>query len=639
MDKMLGKVIRKMLGLERTVSSSLPRSVVANVMVEPSAGGPISEGVEFPLLEYTDPRKAIATKRRFSKPKIFIIDMPEHGCSALNDKWQDVSYGTLGEVYYVERSSSWSKIAPSHNLQGHKEADIVVVDLDFSSPSKKGGARSIVSEEQNDYWAKNDVGIADPRFFGAIYLRGDLERIVSSGGVCVIFADKINAAELSYGRVSRGTLVSQREVHERAWSFLPIFDDFKVVADEGENITVKRGTAVAELLEKYLPGARYTCVLDAGYYSGHWEVLAHSKFSQPVALMRQQNAGWVIVVPQLKDKVGFVDELLSAVLPGMVPGLFPEAETGAWRYDNAYELQQIIDLKEKKKFIEDSFAQEISAINDEIDACRAKQGWVHDLLDGTGDRLVEAVKNALGEIGFVSVIDMDVLRDAENKQRREDLRIMDRSPLLIVDVKGVSGAASDADSTQASKHAMINMREMKRTDVQGLSIINSYRNLPPLSRDRQVFRQEIIEVAHEVGLGLMSSADLYKLLLGMRKYQWPRQHVMGVFYGQGVIEALPLHYEEIGVVGKVFSEIIGVYVRQGEICVGDHIALVGPLNYYEVHVESIKVEEESVPVAKAGDKAGFNWPRSLFRAREGMLVYRISKDTISSNIRDLRDKC
>src|SRR5690606_33742325 len=97
-----------------------------------------------------------------------------------------------------------------------------------------------------------------------------------------------------------------------------------------------------------------------------------------------------------------------------------------------------------------------------------------------------------------AVVDVDEERDREGKSRREDLQITDRSPTLIVDIKGIGGYPGDEDALQASKHASIRMKEWKRTDVNGLSIINHQRHLPPLERENQMpFRQELLHAAEE----------------------------------------------------------------------------------------------------------------------------------------------
>lgn len=611
---------------------------IKKMMRNKNISKPFEKSIDF-VLEYQEvsdqiavelPSKINFKKHQFSKPKIFMVDIPQSDCLTIGEKWLDVSYGSLGQVFKVRKGSGWQKLVECHTIHGHEEADIVVIDLSLRGFSKDPAPESLIPDEHRDIWAKLDYGYLDPRFLGSVRLQEDLDRVVRSGGICVIFADKNSPIEVNYGRLVRDKVMMDAAVSKNIWSMLSAFQFFQITADQGESIKVVDDSPLGLLLKKYLDGARHTCILDCGYYREKWTVLAESKFQHPVAVVGNDADGMILIVPQLKEKISFLDELLSSVLPEMVPHLFPEVEKRSWVRGEEYELPRISELEAQKKIIKKNAEDEVARLTDEIENYRLEQGWIHDLLDGTGDQLVWAVKKALEEIGFQRVIDMDVVRDAESKPRREDLRIEDRSPLLVVDIKGVGGAPSDSDSTQADKHAMINMKEMARTDVQGLSIINHYRHLPPLSRDQQAFRQEIIDVSNETGLGLMTSFDLYKLLNGMRKHSWPSKCVMDVFYGKGRIKVLPSHYEEVGSIGKVFSGLIGVHITQGFVNIGDKLALEAGMVYDEATIASIKVENESVTTATAGDRAGFVWPITNLKPRVGMLVYRVPAESNAS---------
>lgn len=571
----------------------------------------------------------INKKYKFLKPKIYMIDVSHQDSLAIEEKWLDVSHGSLGRVFEVEKSSDWRKVAPCFALKNHEEADIVIIDLSVGTLSTTELPVPIIPENHQDIWCKLDHGHLDPRILGSIRLKEDLDRVVRSGGVCVIFGDKPNPADTYYGKIVRDKLQLVSAVESNIWSMLSAFYTFRIAADEGENITVIDDSPIGALLKKYSQGARHTCTLDPGYYREKWKVLAESKFQHPVAMLGKDGNGTILVLPQITQKGIFLAELLGSVFPEMLPDLFPEVEKRSWVHSAEYELPRIAELEAQKDSIRIKAEKDLMMLAAEIEQYRLDHGWIHNLLDGTGDQLVWAVKKALEEIGFEKVIDMDVIRDAENKSRREDLRIEDRSPLLTVDIKGVGGAPSDNDSTQANKHALMNMKEMNRTDIQGLSIINQYRHLPPLSRENQAFRQEIIDISNDTDLGLMTSFDLYNLLNGMRKHNWPSKFVMDVFYRTGRIRMLPSHYEEIGTIGRVFSGRIGVHLTNDSVKIGDKIALVSGMIYDEASITSIKVDNEPVMTAAVGDKAGFLWPATHLKPREGMTVYRISSEDTS----------
>ncbi|MCA7890154.1 hypothetical protein LGM58_44140, partial [Burkholderia contaminans] len=198
-----------------------------------------------------------------------------------------------------------------------------------------------------------------------------------------------------------------------------------------------------------------------------------------------------MVVPQLANKAAFLDELLTTVLPEYLPDLFPDIATGAWTHRPEYELPRVAELRSERIRIEEETRAALAALDGQIDAEKIENGWIHDLLTATGDELVNAVKRALTEMGFRKVVDVDEIRDQAKQSRREDLRIEDRHPVLVVDIKGIGGRPTDEDATQANKHALIHSRESKNPEVQGLSIINHERHMPPLERDNNMpFREE-----------------------------------------------------------------------------------------------------------------------------------------------------
>lgn len=618
------KLLKK---LQKKVSSTPATAEPTNLTEEVQETRPPDINIEPQL----SPSYAIINEKfKFSKPKIYMIDIPQPDRLVIEEKWLDVKHGSLGKVFEVVKSPQWQKITPCFVINDHEESDIVIIDLSVKELSKKSPPTSLIPEHHEDMWAKLDHGHLDSRLLGSIKLQEDLDRIVKSGGICVVFADKLSPADACHARIIRDNLHLNSKIEQNIWSMLSAFRTFQITADEGENITIVDKSSIGALIERHLNGARHTCTLGFGYYQEKWKVLAESKFRRPVAAIGSDGDGTILVLPQIKDKGVFLAELLGSVLPAMLPHLFPEVEKRSWVHSKEYELSRITELESEKTRVKKEAEKNLAVLDAEIDQYKVEHGWIHSLLDGTGDQLVLAVKKAMKEIGFQKVIDMDLIRDAENKARREDLRIEDRSPLLIVDIKGVGGAPSDSDSTQANKHALINMKEMNRTDVQGLSIINHYRHLPPLSRDNQAFRQEIIDISNDTDLGLMTSFDLYNLLNGMRKHNWPSKFVMDVFYRKGRIKMIPSHYEEIGTIGKVFSGRIGVHLTKSSVKIGDKIALMSGMVYDESIITSIKVEDESVTTATVGERAGFTWPATNLTPREGMPVYRVPLESISN---------
>ena len=572
---------------------------------------------------------AESAKIKYPKPKILLLDLPDSARETLTAKGFNVIGGTLGRPYKVDKSSGSRPLIGECEVPNHSEQEIVIVELAYDklAPGPKGTKHR--PDEETDLWGKCDRGFLDPRARAAYQLIKSFDRILSAGGIFIIFADEKTGIDLELGALNRyGQYYSQESFNRDAWHFLTELFDLEVLSDYGEEISsTDMQSPVGRLLAEYLPGSQFNCTLRGGHrYEDQWQTLAKNKFDQAVAICRCRTThGTVIVLPQLKDKVGFLVRLIGDVLPEIAPHLFPYSEEGKWTHSPEYELTQVMSLKAKQAEIIKRAGEEIRAIDVELEKERAIHGWIQSLLTGTDTQLVTSVKKALEEFGFKKVVDVDVERDREGKSRREDLQIHDESPLLVVDVKGIGGFPSDEDALQADKHAAIRMREMKRTDIVGLSIINHQRHLPPLERENETpFRQELLDAAEERTLGLMTSWDLYRLLKNATKLGWDGKYVRPIFYKRGRIMPVPTHYSYIGKIAKAWTDKFGVIIDNGELHVGDKIAVEFPVEFEEVAVNSIRVDDVNVASAKAGDRTGILWPTQMPKVKEGMKVFCIS---------------
>ena len=429
----------------------------------------------------------------------------------------------------------------------------------------------------------------------------------------MVFADAKTGIDVQIAWLNRFKALSvEQKFPQDVWHFLSELSDITVTNDHGKEMhSFENESAIARLVAEHLEGGHFSCTLDGGYRSeDEWKTLAQNKFGHSVAICRCRSIkGSVIVLPQIADRTGFLTKLLTNVLPEIAPHLFLHIEKGKWTHLPEYELARVIELKAKQVEVEKEAKAEISALENELLKERAASGWIHDLLTGTDVALVEAVKKALGVLGFTKLIDVDEERDREGKSRREDLQIHDQSPLLVVDIKGIGGFPSDDDALQADKHAAIRMRELKRTDVVGLSIINHQRHIPPLERDNAMpFRQELLDAAEERTLGLMTAWDLYRLVMNSKKLGWRSEHVKPVFYKKGRIDAVPGHYQYIGTIARAWTDKFGVAIEQGELHVGDRVAVEFPIEFEEIPMDSIRVDDIDVEHAKSGDPVGVLWP-------------------------------
>jgi hypothetical protein len=566
----------------------------------------------------------------YPKPKILLLDLTDGAYEALSKKGFNVRKGSFGRPYKVSKAGGFQPVIGEAELPNFTEQEVIVVDLYVANYDAGPQGEKHRPNSETDLWAKCDKGFIDPRVRAMWRVRERFDRILEGGGVFVVFADAKQHQELQLARLSGGPFPELYDIEafpSDIWDFLSACMALDVEDDHGEEMSPWDTTHdLGKLVAAHLPSGSFNCTIYGGSWSGaEWINLCQNKYGQSVGVAwLQQQKGTVIVVPQLNDKVTFLTKLFTDVLPDLAPHLFPDLVRGKWTHLPEYELPKVMELERARADLTRCAQAEIATLETELEKERAANVWLHDLLTATDAPLVEAAKKAFAILGFREVVDIDAERDREGKSRREDLQIRDQSPTLVIDIKGIAALPSDEDALQADKHAAIRMREEKRTDIIGLSIINHQRHLPPLERENAMpFRQELIDAAEERSLGLMTTWDLYKLVRNLEKHGGQADNVKPLFYKKGRIHPVPTHYEFIGTIEKAWTDKFGVVITAGELKVGEHVALEFPIEFEEVTVDSIQVNDRKVEVAAIGDPAGLLWPAGKPKLREGMRVFRI----------------
>ena len=293
-----------------------------------------------------------------------------------------------------------------------------------------------------------------------------------------------------------------------------------------------------------------------------------------------------------------------------------------------YELPNVLRLHNDIRQIEQETEVRIGALQEQIADEREKFAFLYDLVRSTDEQLVQAVKQTFEFLGFQNVVDVDKEKESTGNARikREDLRIEDTSPLLLVETKGVNGLPREAASLQSWKYVAPRMRELQRTDIQALSIINHQRNLPPLERQNESpFGGDVLTNAELHGFGLMTAWDLFRLARGVATHRWKHQFVKGLFYKVGRIEPIPTHYEYIGRVEGFAEKAGAVGIRlEKTLRQGEKIAFELPVDFVEQLVETFQSERIPIKEASAGAHVGTGTKLTKQQAKIGVRVFRVS---------------
>lgn len=200
--------------------------------------------------------------------------------------------------------------------------------------------------------------------------------------------------------------------------------------------------------------------------------------------------------------------------------------------------------------------------------------------------------------------------------------------MLLVEVKGVNGKPADDDSMQVQKNVIHRVREWKRLDIQGLTIINHERHLPPLDREnKSPFRDVILTNASHGRFGLLTTWDLVRLIRSFLKFGWSSNDVKAVFYRIGRIEPIPEHYEYVGHIQDFLEKagVVTILVEGATLRSGDRIGFELPLEFEEQDNTSMQMEHKPVGEAEAGMLIALQTTLTKTQAKKGTRVYRVKR--------------
>jgi hypothetical protein len=508
-----------------------------------------------------------------------------------------------------------------------------VVDLD---PARVKAIPSIPQDPhilaELGWWAKASEGLIDPRPTAMSAVQKYLTRIFKHGGLIILFAAPKKSHEYHWGKIGDFGLETNHRPPSvlSNWSLLPNLNELEITFDHGKEVVIAGGnTLIHRWLSQFKSTLSFYCALSPSYQEAEWWLpLATNKYGLVIAgaivPQRPEFKGRILILPYAQDQPDFLNSLFQTVLPDFVPHLFPEHVEGRWVQQREYELPIVRSLLDDIDNIEEAARQQTLVLRQQIHAERERMGFLHAIVQETGDTLVAAVKQALNTIGFSSVVESDQ-QSSPTDRKREDLQIRDGSPLLLVEVKGIAGLPAEADVVQVWKYLAPRMRELGRMDVTGISIINHQRHLPGLDRDTSPFQADIVTNALDHQLGLMTTWDLYKLLRNFCQLNWRPDDVKPLFYKSGRIKPIPLHYELIGIIEHFWHKmgVVGIPISDSAIQVGDRLAFELPIEFVEEDVESLEVDRKPVAEVHPGSLAGVKTGLTRSQARKGTRVFRV----------------
>lgn len=594
----------------------------------------------------TDNKKENPSKKftpKYQKPKILLIDLPDTVLNSVRSAGFNASAGTFGSPYKVECSDNYMPVIHKVRLpEYYPEQEIVIIDLTPPETIDSPEGEKRTSEGAKDWWAKCSKGKIDPRPRTMIWVKDDFDRILDHGGMFVIFAQPRLHQDLVLGEAPDGRLEISNNIPADNWSFLSILSNLKIKSDVGEEIIVpNRDRQLFRFLRETVRDARYMATLKptTNTLKWSWVPIAEGKFEECVVgglLAPEDSKGRILILPQISKDAKTIMTLLREVLPELSPHLFPHIEGLRWVERDEYELDSVLKYKTDKIEVQKKANREIEDLDKKITDERDKLGFLHRIITNTGEDLVESVKSCLEFIGFEQVIDVDeqIQNKGTSAPKQEDLQVQDKSPTLLLEIKGLSGLPHEDDMMQVVKYVPRRMKEWGMTDVLGVSIINHQRNIPALERDnRNVFTEQQIEDAQHNDVTILTTWDLFLLTKGMMKWKWNPKAIQELFYQCGRMPNIPAIYKPIGKIVKYWEKpgAVGVQISENELHKGELIGYVTPEGYLEEEVLSLQVENQDVEAAVQGQLVGIKTTYSKNLLRNGTIVCVVVKEEWDEN--------
>jgi hypothetical protein len=566
-------------------------------------------------------------------PRILLVDMGDELHELLSESGYNVEGGSFGFPYEVKDKTGIMPIYLNHRLPSNlDEFDVVVADLSPSSVLEKPEGQTSFDDKGRGFIIDvSHKSFVDTRGYVANALQRSFDRILSGGGVFCIFAEPVIPLEITYAQnVNRG--YNEIEVSKVVqWEFLNVLKYISMRPKSGTIIDAIDAGWASKLLLKFMKDAEFSAVLGCpSHLKENWLDLAKNKHGECVAAAILQKTerdniySLILILPQLQDemKQGLVLELIQDYLPEFAPHLFDSTETTHWLHDAQYELPEILDLSTKVGKLREETQQQIKILEDEIQSIREEKAYVQSLLTKQGDELVLAVEKAMRVLGFQNVINADNELEAQGigAVKYEDLRIEDTLPWLLLEIKGLAELPKEADVFQLQRHLFHRSKQLKQTDLKGLSIINHQRNRHPLERST-AFQEQFVTYAIEHEIGLMTTWTLWRLLRGVFYLNWSKETIKPLFYQNGVIEPIPTHYCYLGIITEVLKKANAfIIILEDDLPKDSRIAIDIWSDFIEDKPNSIRKNDISVEFASKGDEIGIA-ASYIERIKKGMKLY------------------
>lgn len=552
----------------------------------------------------------IEEKKQYKSPKILVVDVEVENIDKLRVEGFNIEAGTFGKSYKCEQ---YDEVKLNGSLPCITEKDIVIVNLDSDKAILDGNEYKDSEIKKADRFAitiPQGQNCFNPSYLFAKQNKENFDKVLKNNGIIIIFADKMLYETYYLNEYKQDYILRSEELKVSNYDWIPKSIGLNNCMN-GKEIFVeskleKLKTISNRIMNENKSEILYTC--NFGKVDEHEANLFSNNLGESLGYIdyveNDKKYGFIIILPQFKNKSKVVMTLFQELIVDFRPDLFPQFVQNSWLNSEEYLLPETKKLIEDKKKIEEEYKRKTKEIDNKKTEVIEKFKFLTNILTAQGydSFLVDNVKEVLNFVGYKNVVNVD--EEVEDGNRQEDLRILDDDRFDIVEIKGHKGNPTEDDCQAVVKYMSRQMKQQKRTDIHGILIVNHNRLLPPLERKNPAFTEAQIKDAKIQDITLVSTWELYKSVRLLEEKIISFEDIDKQLHTSGLYITMPDNWNNIGKIEHLFKDgtIACFYLAVDRIAKDDVIVIQDGNDYFTQKVEEMMAESLNVEEAVKGDK-------------------------------------
>ena len=548
------------------------------------------------------------------KPLICLIDIEEDIKEILHNNGLNVTSGELGTPVRVpnKRFENGHKCLPNHNFPANlHEYDVIILNLSKKIPTTYDLDEHTKNMQQGFsdtfFISEYPETLFNPIAYSTFQLKILLSERSQSKRIIIVFADELNVTEYQLMKETNSRTDKDQSITLTNYSFSDKIP--KSNNKYGQELRVENNTILNELLNRHISGTTYNIIFEhTELYNSRLNKrvkdkeiipLMRNSHDEIVSFIRFFEEDVLIVLPKIKNKSSFLEELLTNQLPSHFPDIFPYNSEFKWLEEEAYLLPNALKLAHEKKSVIEDYDIKMLEVMDKLQKNHKEYEFLHHLLIETGSDLVKTVENFLRWLGFSNVKNMD---ETDIEPKEEDLQVEIGDELLVIEVKGIGGTSTDGECRQIGK--IIHRRRKERNDfgVYGLYIVNHQRYQSPLRRINPPFDSQKIKDAEYEDRGLLTTWQLFNLYYSIENDYISKEDARKALLNVGLIKFTPSNCIPLGKAKEIYygGKVI-ILDLSTKIEINNELIIKNGFKYKRAIISEITVNDSKVNEAESGE--------------------------------------